>query len=151
MKIPSEIRFRSRDETLPLDDSENLFPVRNGTSYSYSNGDAMVYHETLDIHCVGIELLKWTYQLCETLIGADHHDRDQLLRVAQSVFLSLAEGAKQPLGEQKKSFPVVLGLTLECAATLDVLVLRGAIDEEAARTGYDLLFQIICMLTKMAS
>ena len=110
----------------------------------------MFDHEKLDVYRVSIEFVGWSYRLCETLKGADRHVRDQLLRASSSIPLNIAEGnGKLPSADRQRYLRIALGSALECAATLDVLVACGAIDEGTARTGKNFLVRIVSMLTKM--
>jgi hypothetical protein len=55
-------------------------------------------HERLDVYCLSIDYVAFSYQIAKSLGGANRPARDQWLRAAQSIPRNVAEGnGKQSL------------------------------------------------------
>src|SRR5215813_13400407 len=82
-----------------------------------------VYHLALDFHALAVKLVPrrgWRAV------------RDQLERASLGVVLCIAEGAGRTAGADKRRFyEIARGSATESAAVLDVLRVRGVLDEEA--------------------
>lgn len=72
---------------------------------------------------------------------------DQLDRASISIPLNIAEGnGKWTKKDRCRFFDIAKGSALECAAALDIAVVRGFIESEAARNGKTKLAAIVRML-----
>ena len=110
----------------------------------------MFAHESLDVYRVSLEFVAWAFRLCAALPPGERHTRDQIHRASQSLPLNIAEGNGKPPGADRRRFQsIALGSTLECAAILDVLHARGAIDEATVVCGKELLNRVTAMLTRL--
>ena len=103
-------------------------------------------HERLDVYRRSIEFVGWTQQVAGSLKSTDS-TRSQLERAATSIPLNIAEGnAKSTKKERARYWRIALGSTLECAAILDVLVVRGTRTERETAQGKEQLERIAAML-----
>ena len=108
-------------------------------------------HEKLDVYKVSIKFAGWVSVLVPNLDGVHRHARDQIIRASQSIPLNIAEGNGKRNGKERRRFmEIARGSAMECAATLDVLVVVGAIEPEQATGGKQMLHRIVSMLTKLA-
>ena len=77
--------------------------------------------------------------------------RDQLERASLSIVLNIAEGAGRcTLPERRRHFIIALGSIYECAAILDVLLLRRLTSPERCARARDYAVRIAQMLAKLA-
>jgi four helix bundle protein len=107
-------------------------------------------HEKLDVYRVALEFVSRAFEVCKMLSGAHRHARDQLLRASQSIVQNIAEGnGKRSFADRRRFFEIARGSAFECAATLDVLRVCGAISVDEATVGKVLLDRVVSMLTKM--
>ena len=107
-------------------------------------------HERLDVYRLAIEYVTSSYRIAKSLSGVDRHARDQWLRAAQSIPLSIAEGnGKQSLKDKKRFFEIARGSALDCAGIHDILQSLDAIDMETNRIGKTNLKRIVSMLTRL--
>ncbi len=107
-------------------------------------------HERLDVYCLSIDYVAFSYQIARSLGGANRQARDQWLRAAQSIPLNIAEGnGKQSLRDKNRFFEIAHGSALECAAIHDVLRVCDAIDDDSDRHGKTDLKRIVSMLTRL--
>ena len=73
--------------------------------------------------------------------------RDHLHRAASSIPIRIAEANSKPLGKARVHLlDVAYGSSLESAACLDVLSVRGRCDDAGARSGKQALREIVSML-----
>ena len=109
-------------------------------------------HENLDVYRVALAFVAWAHGICGRLKGLHRHSRDELLRASQSVVRNIAEGnGKWSPPDRRRYLEIARGSAQECAATVDILTVCGAISELEANTGKDLLHRIVSMLTKMVA
>src|SRR5262245_10510175 len=78
--------------------------------------------------------------------------RDQLERASLGVVLCIAEGAGRPAGGDKRRFyDVARGSVTESAAALDVLRLRGVLDQDAHAKARLLALRLVQMLSRLCA
>ncbi len=107
-------------------------------------------HERLDVYRVSIDYVAFSFRIAKTLCGVNRQARDQWLRAAQSIPLSIAEGnGKQSLKDKNRFFEIARGSALECAAIHDVLRVCDAIDDDKNCHGKTNLKRIVSMLTRL--
>ena len=88
-------------------------------------------HEKLDVYREAIAFCGWTGELLGT-ITAKAAVKDQLDRASTSIPLNIAEGnGKIAEKERARFLEIARGSALECAACLDVLLIRGLASEDA--------------------
>ena len=74
--------------------------------------------------------------------------RDQLDRASTSIVLNVAEGnGKRSHPDRCRFFDVARGSTVECAACLDVLEVKGCISSEETNAGKEILLAIVSMVS----
>lgn len=107
-------------------------------------------HEKLDVYRVSLEVNAMLFPAIAELDGIHRHARDQLIRSAQSIPLNIAEGnGKRSRKDRSRFFEIARGSAMECAATLDVLVVTGAMAAEQIVPPKGLLHRVVAMLTRM--
>ena len=107
-------------------------------------------HEKLDVYRVALDFAAWAYKVCRSLKGLDRPTRDQLVRASQSIALNIAEGCgKIPAADRGRFLQIAGGSARERGAILDILERCGTLENEAVRTGKDMLVRIVAMLTRM--
>ena len=107
-------------------------------------------HERLDVYCLSVDYVAFSYQIAKDLTGVHRPARDQWLRAAQSIPLNIAEGnGKQSLKDKSRFFEIARGSALECASIHDVLRVCDAIDGESNIHGKSELKRIVSMLTRL--
>jgi len=92
-------------------------------------------HEKLEVYQHSLRFVGCTGDLLDGLPKtlAAH---DQLDRASTSIPLNIAEGtAKTTVPDRCRYFDTARGSAVECAASLDILVLRKALTPEDAETG----------------
>ena len=73
--------------------------------------------------------------------------RDQLDQASTSIVLNIAEGnGKRSHPDRCRYFDIARGSALECAACLDILVIKKHADENRAVEGKEILVGIVSML-----
>ena len=73
-----------------------------------------------------------------------------LIRAAESVLRNIAEGAgRWSTADAKKHYKIARGEAMECAASLDVLRVRGLLAADRYDRGLLHLVKVVSMLTKM--
>ena len=107
-------------------------------------------HERLDVYRVSLEFVAASAAIASGLNGQNRHARDQLLRSAQSIPLNIAEGnGKRSTKDRRRFFEIARGSAMECAATLDVLVVTGAAEPDDVSEPKKLLHRAVSMLSRM--
>ena len=113
--------------------------------------DQIFDHEKLDVYGLSIEYVGETFEFAATRSGLHRHSRDQWLRAAQSIPLTIAEGnGKRSLKDRSRFFDIARGSALECSAIQDVLLISGAISNETSDPMKARLKRIVAMLTRLA-
>ncbi len=103
-------------------------------------------HEKLNVYQTSIRFVGWTDSLLGNLPKtlAVHN---QLDRASTSIPLNIAEGnGKHTQQDRCRFFVIARGSALECAACLDVLVVKSRIDESLAAEGKAMLVEVVSML-----
>lgn len=116
-------------------------------SKSMATGDLLWFdHERLDVYRETIAFIGWLANTLEntTKIG---DVRDQLDRASNSIALNIAEGnGKYSPKDRCRFFDTAHGSALECAAGLDILVVRAKLTPEQIRPGKERLQRVVRML-----
>ena len=103
-------------------------------------------HEKLEVYREAVAFVGWLSALLdETLRLGDV--KDQLDRASTSIPLNIAEGnGKYTPKDRCRYFDTAHGSALECAAGLDILVVKKKATLEQVRAGKDSLQKIVRML-----
>jgi four helix bundle protein len=103
-------------------------------------------HEKLDVHRRAIEFCGWVGEFLET-ISAKTAAKDQLDRASTSIPLNIAEGnGKFSQRDRARFLEMARGSALECAACLDVLVVRRLATSDRVAPAKGQLAGIVQML-----
>jgi four helix bundle protein len=103
-------------------------------------------HEKLDVYNEAIAFCGWVGEFLET-VSAKAAAKDQLDRCSTSVPLNIAEGnGKFSAADRARFFEIARGSAVECAACLDVLVVRKLADPAAIDLQKEKLVKIVQML-----
>ena len=103
-------------------------------------------HEKLDAYQEAIAFCGWVGEFLETVSGKTAA-RDQLDRASTSIPLNIAEGnGKFSERDRARFLEMARGSALECAACLDVLVVRHFATDEAVIPAKERLVRIVQML-----
>ena len=107
-------------------------------------------HEKLDVYREAIAFCGWAGELLCT-ITAKAAAKDQLDRASTSIPLNIAEGNGKLLSEKDRAryIEIARGSALECAACLDVLVVRGLAEQALVESAKERLSRIVAMLMGM--
>ena len=106
-------------------------------------------HEKLDVYRESIAFCGWAGELLAT-ISARAAVKDQLDRASTSIPLNIAEGnGKFSARDRARFLEIARGSALECAACLDVMVVRGLVAEEGLSAQKEQLSRIVQMLMGM--
>ena len=106
-------------------------------------------HEKLDVYRESIAFCGWTGELLAG-INAKAAAKDQLDRASTSIPLNIAEGNGKIAEKDRARFlEIARGSALECAACLDVLLVRGLANEKAVEAAKERLSRIVAMLMGM--
>lgn len=103
-------------------------------------------HEKLKVYQASIEFVAWAESLLQDFPRslAAH---GQLDRASTSIPLNIAEGnGKFTSADRCRFFDIARGSALECAACLDVLVAKKAINSDKATEGKRLLLEVVSMM-----
>jgi len=80
-------------------------------------------HERVDVYRLSIDYVARSFEAAQPLEGLYRPARDQWLRAAQSIPVSIAEGnGKRSLKDRARFLDMARGSALECSAIQDVLV-----------------------------
>ncbi len=103
-------------------------------------------HEKLEVYQESLLFCGWAGELLAT-ISAKAAAKDQLDRASTSIPLNIAEGnGKFSARDRARFFEIARGSALECAACLDVLVVRRLAEEDQVESGKERLVHIVRML-----
>ena len=100
-------------------------------------------HEKLDVYREAIAFCGWSGELLAT-VTAKAAVKDQLDRASTSIPLNIAEGnGKFSARDRGRFLEIARGSALECAACLDVLVVRGFAEEGSINVAKERLSRIV--------
>jgi four helix bundle protein len=103
-------------------------------------------HEKLDVYQAAIAFCGWVGEFL-TVISAKAAAKDQLDRASTSIPLNIAEGnGKFSARDRARFLEMARGSALECAACLDVLLMRKLASDEQVVRAKDRLGRIVQML-----
>ena len=103
-------------------------------------------HEKLEVYQESLVFCGWVGQFLDT-ISAKAAAKDQLDRASTSIPLNIAEGnGKFSRRDRARFFEIARGSALECAACLDVLVVRRLASESQIEGGKERLVHVVRML-----
>jgi four helix bundle protein len=103
-------------------------------------------HEKLDVYQEAIAFCGWVGEFL-TAISSKAAAKDQLDRASTSIPLNIGEGnGKFSFKDRARFFEMARGSALECAACLDVLLVRKLAMEEQAVLAKERLSRIVQML-----
>ena len=78
--------------------------------------------------------------------------RDQLDRASISIVLNIAEGCgRRSPADKGRFYSMARGSATECAAILDLLGVRGLVDDRVRRRARSLLVRVVQMLTRLVA
>ena len=110
----------------------------------------MLTFQRLDVYQRAVQFLALVIDVTADLPRGHSERTDQLARAAEAVLRNIAEGAgRWSPADCAKHYKIARGAAMECAASLDVLKIRGAISGDRYDDGIRLLEGIVAMLTKM--
>ena len=103
-------------------------------------------HEKLDVYREAINFCGWVGEFLAS-ISAKSAAKDQLDRASTSIPLNIAEGnGKFSARDRARFFEMARGSAVECAACLDVLMVRKLVKEEPLAAQKERLVRIVEML-----
>ena len=103
-------------------------------------------HEKLDVYRQAIDFCGWVGEFLAS-ISPKAAAKDQLDRASTSIPLNIAEGnGKFSARDRARFFEMARGSALECAACLDVLLVRKLTKEELMAAQKERLVRIVEML-----
>ena len=103
-------------------------------------------HEKLDVYQEAIAFCGWVGEFL-TVISAKASAKDQLDRASTSIPLNIAEvNGKFSAKDRARFLEMARGSALECAACLDVLLVRKLASDEQVVPAKDRLARIVQML-----
>jgi four helix bundle protein len=112
----------------------------------------MLSFQRLDVYQRAIAFLSLVSDIVSELPPGNADRADQLTRAAESVVRNIAEGAgRWSRQDSAKHYKIARGEAMECAASLDVMRLRGVLAKDPYEQGTHLLEAVVAMLTKMTS
>src|SRR5881392_4048919 len=111
----------------------------------------MFDHEKLDAYRLSIAFIAWVGAILDE---KPRRGRPSVLRhleeSSSSVALNIAEGnGKRSVADRVRYLEIARGSALECAACLDVLVVRRTVTTEIAGAGKTTLVRIVSTVTKL--
>ena len=106
-------------------------------------------HERLDVYRLALDFAAWAHPTADALPSNDP-TRSQLARASISIPLNIAEGnAKSSKRDRARFWQIALGSTFECAAILDILVVRSFKTEDEIIDVKKQLERIAAMLIRL--
>lgn len=102
-------------------------------------------HEKLKVYQDALRFTAWVAPLLDRLPGKVAA-RDQLDRASTSIVLNLAEGnGKRSHADRCRYFDIARGSAVECAACLDVLLVKQLVAEADVAEGKSILIEVVSM------
>jgi four helix bundle protein len=102
-------------------------------------------HERLKVYQQALRFVGWASPIIEEL-SSKLAAKDQLDRASTSIVLNLAEGnGKRSHADRCRYFDSARGSAVECAACLDVLVVRQKLSVDRAMEGKAILLEVVSM------
>jgi four helix bundle protein len=103
-------------------------------------------HEKLEVYREALAFVAWLSGVLENAVRVGDV-KDQLDRASTSVPMNIAEGnGKYAPKDRCRFFDIAHGSALECAAGLDLLVVKGKLTAEQIRPGKEILQRVVRML-----
>lgn len=103
-------------------------------------------HEKLRVYQDGLRFIAFSEPILAK-IPAKMAARDQLDRASTSIVLNIAEGnGKRSHPDRCRYLDIARGSALECAACLDILVVKQQLESSQAEAGKEMLVGIVSML-----
>jgi four helix bundle protein len=113
-------------------------------------GAALLDAEKLDCYRIALEFQAFAGQLVPKRGYAEL--RDQLDRASISIVENIAEGCGRRFPADKARFySMARGSATECAAILDLLGVRGLVDDRLRKRARSLLVRVVQMLTRLVA
>jgi len=113
-------------------------------------GAALLDAEKLDAYRVALEFHALACQILPKRGYAEL--RDQLDRASISIVLNIAEGCgRRSPADKGRFYSMARGSATECAAILDLLGVRGVVDDRLRKRARTLLVRVVQMLTRLAA
>ena len=113
-------------------------------------GAALLDYEKLDAYRVALEFQSLASQLVPKRGCAEL--RDQLDRASISIVLNIAEGCgRRSPADKARFYSMARGSATECAAILDLLGVRGLVDDHLRKRARALLVRVVQMLTRLVA
>jgi four helix bundle protein len=111
----------------------------------------MFDHERLDAYRLSIEFIAWVNAFLDGLPRTGKPSAIKHLDEAStSVSLNIAEGnGKRSIPDRVRYLEIARGSALECAACLDVLVVRRKLTSDVATAGKATLVRVVSTVTKL--
>ena len=111
-------------------------------------------HEKLDVYQLQLRFVTWLADLFEELHIAKPRrvaeTLDQLDRASLSVLLNIAEGNGRRASQQRvRFFDDARGSATECAACLDALAAKCAVESGRVAEGKALLIRVVSILSRL--
>jgi len=107
-------------------------------------------HEKLDGYRLAINFIAWTGPILDDKQRGRPRVMRHLEESSASIALNIAEGnGKRSIADRVRYLETARGSALECAACLDVLVVRNALTNEVAAIGKATLVRVVSVLTKL--
>jgi four helix bundle protein len=108
-------------------------------------------HEKLDVYRLAVDFARWAGEIIGgPLSGCTAKSLEHLDESSRSIARNIAEGnGKRSRKARCRFLDISRGSALECAASLDILVARGRLDEGLARQGKAMLVRVVSMLVKL--
>jgi len=113
-------------------------------------GAALLDAEKLDVYRIALEFQTLS---CQLIPKRGHAElRDQLDRASISIVLNIAEGCgRRSPADKSRFYSMARGSATECAAVLDLLAVRGLVDDRLRQRARSLLVRIVQMLTRLVA
>ena len=125
--------------------------LRDRSSATWQTDVMSFDHEKLDVYRLAIEFQSWLGQMFDddSLAGPRLSAMKHLDEASTSIS-NIAEGnGKRSTADRCRFLDISRGSALECAACLDVLVVRKRLDHRKASEGKAILVRIVSMLVKL--